>query len=296
MPNLKKLYLGFLKNQSSKNDPFLNKLNQLNSFYLPLSSWINRKRKEKNGTLLISLSGGQGSGKSTIAQILKLILNKNYKLKVTCFSLDDFYKTPEERKKMSINIHPLFVTRGVPGTHDHKMLLNIIKKLKSLNFRPLQIPKFDKSTDNRMKKFLWQKVKCKPDIIIFEGWCIGAKPQSTKVLKKPMNYLEKKLDIKLTWRKKVNNELKTNYKKIFKLVDSKIFLKVPSFKYVLKWRKLQEKKLRFKFKRKTMNNREVERFTMYYERLTKQMIKDSSNFDAIIKIDKKHRIKSVKYS
>ena len=48
----------------------------------------------------------------------------------------------------------------------------------------------------------------------------------------------------------VNNELKLNYKKIFKFLDCKIFLKVPSFKYVLKWRMLQ-KKIKFKIKKKT---------------------------------------------
>ena len=110
-----------------------------------------------------------------------------------------------------------------------------------------------------------------------------------------MNYLEKKLDIKLTWRKKVNNELKTNYKKIFKLVDSKIFLKVPSFKYVLKWRKLQEKKLRIKFKKKTMKDDKIKNFVMHYERITMQMLRNFSSFDKVINIDKKHRIRSVRY-
>lgn len=295
MSDLKKFYLGFLKKQSLKGEPFLNKLDQLNSFYLPLTNWIYKKYKKKDNTLVISLSGGQGSGKSTIAQILKLILIKNFKLKVTSFSLDDFYKTQQQRKRMSISIHPLFLTRGVPGTHDHKMLLNIIKKLLSLKFKSLKIPKFDKSKDDRFKKSMWQKVNSKPDIIIFEGWCIGAKPQSLNVLKKPTNHLEKNLDIKLTWRKKVNNELKTNYKKIFKFIDYKIFIKVPSFRYVFKWRKLQEKKLRLKFRRKTMNNNEIKKFVMYYERITRQMIKNFNYFDAIINIDKKHRIKSVKY-
>ena len=75
------------------------------------------------------------------------------------------------------------------------------------------------------------KVKKKPDII-FEGWCVGAKPQSLRELKKPINILEKEEDTKLTWRKKVNNELRTNYKKIYNLLDKKIYLKVPNFKYV----------------------------------------------------------------
>ena len=58
-----------------------------------------------------------------------------------------------------------------------------------------------------------KKIKKKPDIIIFEGWCVGAEPQKFKELKKPINILEKAEDTKLIWRKKVNNELKKVIKK-----------------------------------------------------------------------------------
>ena len=37
------------------------------------------------------------------------------------------------REKMSKFTHPLFMTRGVPGTHDSKMLFKIIKRLKNKN-------------------------------------------------------------------------------------------------------------------------------------------------------------------
>ena len=99
----------------------------------------------------------------------------------------------------------------------------------------------------------------------------------------------------MTWRKKVNNELKTKYKKIFSLIDKKIFLKIPNFKYVLKWRLLQEKKLRKKFKKKTMTSLEVKKFIMFYERITKNMIKNYKSNDIILFIDKKHKIKSMEY-
>ena len=100
----------------------------------------------------------------------------------------------------------------------------------------------------------------------------------------------------MTWRKKVNNELRTNYKKIYKLLDKKIYLKVPSFGYVLKWRLLQEKKLRMKLnKKKSMNNKEVKRFVMFYERITRKMVKDYKNNDVIMFIDKKHKIGSIKF-
>ena len=139
------------------------------------------KNKFKNKkTKLIGLAGGQGSGKSTISNILKILLKEKFNLETVIISIDDFYKTLKERKKMSKNLSKLFLTRGVPGTHDTTLLLNCLKKLKKKSFRKVLIPKFNKSTDNRSKKKEWMTVLRKPDVIIFEGWCIGAKAQKNQ--------------------------------------------------------------------------------------------------------------------
>ncbi len=295
MSDLKKIYLEFIRRQETSGERFQDKLKQLTKFYLPICDKLFKLYKSKNRTLLIGLSGSQGSGKSTVSQILKIIFDSNFNLNVVCFSIDDFYKTLSERKKMSKSIHPLFMTRGVPGTHDSKMLYNTIKILLKKKFKTIKIPRFDKSIDDRLKSKYWQKIKNKPDIIIFEGWCVGANPQPSKELEKPINILEKGEDTKLTWRKKVNNELKTNYKKIYNLLDKKIYLKVPNFKYVLKWRMLQEKKLRIKSRKKTMTDKQIKRFVMFYERVTRNMIKEYKNNDAVILIDKSHKIRSIKF-
>ena len=100
------------------------------------------------------MTGGQGSGKSTISKILKIIFEKGFKLNTVIFSLDDFYKTLKERKKMSLKVSPLFLTRGVRRTHDTKMLLDCLKNLKKEKFKKVFIPKFDKSIDDRTKKKL----------------------------------------------------------------------------------------------------------------------------------------------
>ena len=295
---VKKKYLKFLNTQEVMSEPFRDKLGQLNKFYLPISKMISKEYLRKKQTKVIGLSGGQGTGKSTISNILKIILNEAFKLETVIFSIDDFYKTLNERKIMSKKINSLFLTRGVPGTHDTKMLLQCLKNLKNNKFKKSNIPKFDKSIDDRSSKTKWLKVKKKPDIVIFEGWCIGVSAQKNKDLNFPINKLEKHIDHNKIWRKKVNSELKKNYKKIFNMIDKLIFLKVPSFKYVLKWRLLQEKKLRITSKgNKTMSNKQIENFIMYYERLTKHMLKTlPKKADAIISIDKKHRLKSIKFN
>ena len=293
---IKNKYLKFLKSQEVLSEPFRNKISQLNNFYLPISNKINKIYLKDKKTKIIGLTGGQGSGKSTISNILKIILKEGYNLNTVNFSIDDFYKTFKERKKMSLKVSPLFKTRGVPGTHDTKLLFNCLKNLKKKNFRKFSVPRFDKSIDDRFPKKQWQIFKKKPDIVIFEGWCVGVTPQKNKDLKIPINTLEKKNDTNRVWRYRVNDELKKKYKKIFNLIDFIIFLKVPSFKHVFKWRLLQEKKLQVNSAgKKVMNKDQIKKFVMFYERLTKHMFNSMVKVNAVIKIDTKHRLKTIKF-
>ena len=295
---IKKKYLKFLKSQEIMSEPFRDKLGQLKKFYLPISKMIYEECSKSKKVKVIGLTGGQGSGKSTISNILKIIIKEGFNLETVIFSIDDFYKTFKERKLMSKKISPLFLTRGVPGTHDTRMLQSCINNLKKNKFNKIMIPKFDKSIDDRSSKSKWIKVDKKPDVVIFEGWCVGVTPQKKKDLIVPINKLEKEKDKKKIWRSRVNKELIGKYRKIFKLIDKLIFLKVPSFKYILKWRLLQEKKLRISSKgKKTMTDKEIENFVMYYERLTRHMLKNLYlKSDTIIDIDKKHRLKSIKFN
>ena len=295
---VKKKYLKFLKSQEVLSEPFRNKIGQLNNFYIPIARMIHKSYLKNKRTNIIGLTGGQGSGKSTISKILKIILKENYNLNTVIFSIDDFYKTLKERESMSRKVSPLFLTRGVPGTHDTQMLLKCLLKLKKTNFQKLQIPKFDKSIDDRVPKNKWQKVNKKPNIAIFEGWCVGAEPQKKMDLLVPINTLEKDKDKKRIWRNRVNQELRNKYNKIFRLIDKIIFLKVPSFKHVYKWRFLQEKKLKITSKgKKTMTNLQIKSFIMFYERLTKHMlITLSQKAEVMVKIDNQHRLKSIKFN
>ncbi len=295
---IKKKYLKFLSSQEVMSEPFRDKLDQLKKFYLPISGMIKEEYIKEKKTKVIGLSGGQGTGKSTISNILKIILKDVYNLETVIFSIDDFYKTLQERKKMSKKVSDLFLTRGVPGTHDTRMLLQCLKNLTIDKFKKISIPKFDKSIDDRLQKNKWLKVKKKPNIVIFEGWCVGATAQKNKDLNFPINKLEKQKDKKKIWRKKVNFELKNNYKKIFNLIDKLIFLRVPSFKYVFKWRLLQEQKLRITGKgNKTMSDKQIQNFIMYYERITKHILKTlPKKAEVVINIDEQHRLKSIKFN
>jgi len=293
---VKKHYLKFLNKEKIFDQSAATKIANLKRIYIPVSFWIDNKYKKKGKTLFLGLSGGQGSGKTTVVGILKIILKKYFKRKTHVSSIDDFYKTLEERNKISSTIHPLFKTRGVPGTHDTNLIKKFFDFIKKKKFRKFEAPRFDKSIDDRLKKKYWFNIKEKPEVVILEGWCVGAKSQTNLLLKKPINNLEKHEDKDLIWRKYVNEKLKKEYKKIFAMIDHFIFMKIPNFKMVFKWRLLQENKLKKKshLNKKIMSYNGIKRFIMFYERITLQMIKDLSKSASVVMLLKKnHEIKKV---
>ena len=192
------------------------------------------------------------------------------------------------------------MTRGVPGTHDCKFINNFFKKVKNKKFNSLRLPKFDKSKDDRCHKKLWYKINSRPDVIIFEGWCLGAKAQKNLELKKPINFLEKTKDPDLIWRKYVNTQLKKNYNNLFKQLNEIIYLRANNFKILRKWRIKQEKTLWLKSKNKRnlriMNRGDIINFMQTYERITQRMFKDAPKYASIVmKLNSNHQINSIKF-
>jgi D-glycerate 3-kinase len=215
-------------------------------------------------------------------------------------SIDDFYKTRKERSKLSKKVHPMLMTRGVPGTHDVKMMLDFFKNIKRKNFNGMKLPNFNKAIDDRFPVKYWYKIKQRPDVIIFEGWCVGAKPELSKTLKKPINSLEKLKDKTVVWRYYVNQQLKNKYKALYSQLNCIIYLKAENFNLLQKWRIKQEHKLRLKTKEKTshkiMNKEAIINFMQTYQRITQNMFKKTPSYASIIlKLNANHQIKSAVY-
>ena len=289
----------FIKSQETSTEKFKAKEKMIKSFLIPICFWIAKKSNNKT-PYFVGLAGGQGTGKTTISSILKIILTKYFKLKVFKISVDDFYKTRKDRNLLSKRVHPMLLTRGVPGTHDINLMLNFFKKIKSKKFKSLKVPSFNKAIDDRSNKKNWQSIKERPDIIIFEGWCVGAKPLSTNSLKRSINSMEKVKDPKLVWRKYVNQQLKSKYKNLYSQLNCLIYLKAKNFSLLQKWRLKQEHKLKLKnmkkSKNKIMNKEDIFNFMQTYQRITENMFKTMPKFASIVMhLNSYHQIKSTVY-
>ena len=102
---------------------------KIESIAIKLLKLITEKSEGKSRPFIVGLSGGQGSGKTTLCQKLEELLT-NKKVSCCVLSLDDFYLSKTKRKELADRIHPLAFTRGVPGTHDINLLKqNIIKQV-----------------------------------------------------------------------------------------------------------------------------------------------------------------------
>lgn len=256
--------------------------------------------KKNDAPLLISINGAQGTGKSTLTLFIKHLIELNTDFHVANISLDDFYFTRLTREKLANDIHPLLITRGVPGTHDMEMIENCLDSL--MNRHECTIPVFDKSIDDRLNNDKWVKYNNKnhpaTEIILFEGWCNNSPYQTAEELIKPINELEENEDKDGSWRSYVNEQLKLYHKKIFNLSDISIMLKAPNFEKVYEWRKLQEEKLQNINKTKTdsriMSSNDLNRFIQHFERITRNTLnKLPETADIVIPVLNDHSIKNI---
>ena len=297
---VKKDCFKFIKSQETSTEKFGNKEGMIKNFLIPICFWIAKKADNKK-PYFVGLAGGQGTGKTTISSIIKIILEKYFKLKVFKISIDDFYKPRKERRALSKKVHPMLLTRGVPGTHDINMMLDFFKKSKAKKFKSIKLPNFNKAIDDRFPKNKWNTINKRPDVIIFEGWCVGARAETNKTLKKSINSMEKANDDKLVWRKYVNQQLKTKYKKLYSQLNCMIYLKAKNFSLLQKWRLKQEHKLWLKTKKKgghkIMSKGDVINFMQTYQRITQNMFKFAPKYSTIIlNLNSNHQIKTIKYN
>ncbi|WP_230635699.1 kinase [Sphingomonas sp. Leaf4] len=240
--------------------------------------------------LVLGLCGAQGSGKSTLAAALAGRLAADG-WRVAILSLDDLYLGGEARAALARTIHPLLRTRGVPLTHDVAHGIAVIDAIRAGHSVPL--PRFDKARDEPEPAECWPIAPAKLDLLIFEGWCVGARPQGSAALAEPVNTLERDEDPQGCWRHAVDAALAHDYAALFARIDRLVLLAAPGFEIVADWRAEQEETLRRRLiaqGRPTdglTDRAGVARFVAHYERLTRWILHEMpARADLVLPLDR----------
>lgn len=241
---------------------------------------------------LVGLSGLQGSGKSTLARQLVAAARKRG-VATEVLALDDFYRGRREREALARTVHPLFATRGVPGTHDVALLAKTLDALK--NTRTTRVPRFDKGCDTRLPPSRWRRIATSPRLVLLEGWCVGVPPQSARALQRPVNPFERTDDAGARWRTTVNAHLGAEYAALWRRFDALVVLAAPSFAIVERWRGEPEKRLRARGAPRAMSPAALRRFLMHYERLSRHALRTLPPLaDIVVRLDAARRVLGIR--
>jgi D-glycerate 3-kinase len=280
---------------------------------------------------VIGINGAQGSGKSTLAARLREALERRHGLRAAILSIDDLYLSRAARERLAAEVHPLLRTRGVPGTHEVELGVELLDRLGSRMVplplregtgeglrtlkteRPLppahpspqpppargggevRVPKFIKALDDRAPESGWTAIDTPVDLVLFEGWCVGTPPQDQAALAEPVNALERDEDADGRWRQYVNAQLATRYAPLFARIERLIFLRAPDFDSIFRWRQQQEAQNAQAAGAAGMDAAALRRFIQHYERLTRHALDIlPGRADAVIELGAEHEWREVR--
>jgi len=268
---------------------------QMKAWFQGIAEEIAMHQKSANRPFVVGIHGAQGSGKSSLANCLVFLFETLYQQKAVALSLDDFYFSRAQREALATSVHPLLMTRGVPGTHDTALAITTLEQLCDWTV-PVRVPKFDKAVDDRIPESEWLTITEPPQLIVLEGWCLGALPQNAADLEQCINTLEAHEDKDKLWRKYVNQQLTHAYPDLFAHVDYWLMLKAPDFDCIYQWRLEQERHLakhhdEADTAEHIMDAEELARFIQFYQRLTEHCLETLPNkMDAIFELNAARQI------
>ncbi|MDC7676400.1 kinase [Asticcacaulis machinosus] len=261
--------------------------------YSALQTW----RADAAKPLIVGICGAQGCGKSTLTEAVRQRL-EGEGVRAAVLSLDDLYLSRQRRADIAARYHPLFITRGVPMTHDAPLGERLMENLKA--GRATLLPRFDKAADQPLPTDKWTPVTGPVDVVMFEGWCVGAVAQSYDDLIDPVNDFEAEHDPDGIWRRYVNQALMGSYARLFGYIDRLVLLTAPDFEVVTRWRTEQEHDLKQKLAREgrtgehVMSDEAVATFVLAYERLTRHILSEMpARADLVLKLDEDRRVTKI---
>jgi len=235
------------------------------------AAWQALARRDPRARV-IGVSGLQGSGKTTFARQLAAHAGRAGRPALV-LSIDDFYFGRRDRARLARDVHPLFATRGVPGTHDIERLEAVLAALpRASGIAPVRWPRFDKGRDTRIPPSRWPCAREAPSLVVIEGWCVGVPPQDERALRDPVNSLERDEDPDGVWRRHANDRLAGTYARLWSSIDALVVLQAPEWNVVRDWRARQERPLLARGAARALDDTALDRFLMHFERLSRHAI------------------------
>jgi len=146
-------------------------LSDLWKAYIPLALMLYDEyvkfRQSNDTTWVVGINAPPGSGKSTLVQILKLLMEvvAGKELNVAQVGSDDLYMGKSQREAAG------YVTRLDPRTLDVDFF-HVIADLKELKDGKVKVPRFDKGMDERDG---FNEIEGPLDILFYEGWRVGVR-------------------------------------------------------------------------------------------------------------------------
>ena len=225
-----------------------------------------RRRRRPPGPLCIAIAGAQGSGKTTLAEVLTEQLVLAGVSAVAC-SLDDFYLTRAGRIELARSVHPLLITRGVPGTHDVRVMHANDRQRDAHADGDAEVRQ--RSRRPRRSQCVADGRRCRRGRSSKVGVSARGRSRLTTSLRRSTISNATKI-VDGRWRRYVNDAL-ARYRSLFARFDRLVFLRVPDFDAVRRWRAEQELQ---RPRDRRMRAPQLRRFIAHYERLTLWMLED----------------------
>jgi D-glycerate 3-kinase len=270
-------------------------LTSLWHLWLPLSMELASLRQQLGRPLIQGILGVQGTGKTTLAAVLKVIL-AHLGYRTLSLSLDDLYKTYAERQILQ-NQDPRLIWRGPPGTHDIELGKQVLDQLRQPNPQhPICIPRFDKSAWGGAGDRTHPEIVEDVDIVLFEGWFIGVRPIDPATFDEPTPYpIQTPAD--RSFARDLNHQL-PEYLPLWSRLDRLMILYPTNYRLSKQWR-LQAEQQMIATGKLGMTDAQVEQFVEYFwrslhpELFITPLTKNSNWVDLVIEINPDHTIGAI---
>ncbi|NES19684.1 MAG: glycerate kinase [Symploca sp. SIO3E6] len=260
------------------------------NLWLPLAMQLALSRQQLCRPLIQGILGGQGTGKTTLATVLRLILT-HLGYQTLSLSIDDIYKTYEERQQLQQQ-DPRLIWRGPPGTHDIELGLQLLEQLRQPNpAAPIAVPRFNKSAWGGIGDRSGSELVENVDIVLFEGWLVGVQPVDPAVFEgNTPAPIQTPAD--RSFAREMNERLR-DYLPLWEYLDRLIVLYPVDYRLSKQWR-LQAERDMIATGKSGMSDDQISQFVEYFwkslhpELFITPLTRNPSLVDLVVEINPDH--------